>query len=280
MCKARHAAGLVLALLLACQATPPNSRREQGALKITVQFPQPANADRQPGFAVKLIKPETRVIYVIVYQQGAPVVFGPITPSNAQVRLNQLAAGEQTLLAAAYDQQRQLLTAGQQRVFVKANSVTQASLELSSEFAALLSAAALSLLQGLKVEVPPPGAKLPEVLEPQQPVLTAVGPSAPPVLPPARVHEPESIPSEAPEPSLEPQTEHSPTPRPGPQPTATPRHRGGGGSSGPTVTPEPTAEPTPTPEPTPEPSVGSGVTVQDGSDALDPVTVSREGAGS
>lgn len=141
---------LSLGLLMGCQAGGPNTART-GALRISVQFPPQAQQD----FQTKLIRPETRAIYVAVYQhdlsQDKPQIYGPITPQNPTVRLNQLEAGEQTVIAAAYDEQNQILTAGESLAIIKPNALSQASLELESDYRAHLRQDQLSFLQKLQL---------------------------------------------------------------------------------------------------------------------------------
>lgn len=162
----RHffAAVLSLGILSACQSAQPNSPENKGALRISVQFPKAA-------FSTQLIQPETRVIYVAVYsdnQTTAPQIFGPITPRNPQVRLSQLTAGNQTIVAAAYDEQKQILTAGRSLALVKANSLSQASLELEADYSQKLAAGQLKLLQDLQIQLPALDTQLATDLQPSQ----------------------------------------------------------------------------------------------------------------
>lgn len=141
---------LSLGMLVGCQAGVPNTA-QTGALRISVQFPPRAQQD----FETKLIRPETRAIYVAVYQhdlnQDKPQIYGPITLQNPTVRLNQLEAGEQTVIAAAYDEQNQILTAGESLAIIKANALSQASLELEADYSQHLKQDQLKFLQQLRL---------------------------------------------------------------------------------------------------------------------------------
>lgn len=156
-------AGICLGLV-GCQALPPNTPQDRGSLKITVKFPQ-------KEFSTQLIRPETKVIYVLTYRGDLsleqPQVYGPITPQNAQVRLHQLLSGEQKVLAAAYDDQNRILTAGRSLAQIRANSLNQASLELGENYTARLAPTELAFLNGLRVKLPAPSEALSTDLQPQ-----------------------------------------------------------------------------------------------------------------
>lgn len=253
--------------LLGCQ-TPAPLQSSSGSLSITVQFPR-------PDFATQLIRPETRVIYVAVYNRdmsyAAPLVFGPITASNPMVRLNQLAAGEQIVIAAAYDQQKQILTAGRIRAFVRSSSLSQISLDLQEDYSQRLQDSEHSFLKNLKIELPPENQPQPTRLTPvdlnpisdpndQEPLPAPVTESALPSAAPS------------PKPSALPGQDVKQTGLPTPTPSPSVYYSSGG--SGGEAASTPVSTPTPISAPTQEPSsVNPDVTVQDGSNTLDPVSV-------
>lgn len=176
---------------------------QKGHLSVAVQFPV-------TKFQTKLIKPETRVIYAVVYGNGIdfenPEVSSAITPTSPQTTLS-VPRGRQTVLGAAYDKNKNILTAGKSLVTVK--NKTQATLELLPDFNIKLTPQELALLKNLKLDLP----KEPE---------SAVKASAKPIpnpkidLQPLPARKPENISA-----SAQPEKKDLPSPEASSQPVAT-----------------------------------------------------------
>lgn len=119
-----------------------------GRLTLAVEFPQ--------AFKTHLIKPETRVIKAVVYGEklpfSQPLISPDITPANPRVSLV-TPQGQQTVLAAAYDENNRILTAGKARV--KVETITRAEIDLVENFQFHLSSEELELLKKLKSEKEP-----------------------------------------------------------------------------------------------------------------------------
>lgn len=260
--------------LSACQL--PNTQTQTGTLKIRVAFPE-------RKFDTQLIKPETRAIYVAVYQgeiQNNPLIFGPITPQNPTVSLKQVDSGRHRVVASAYASQGEILTAGQQSAFVRANHSIRLDLELLEDWGSDLSPEEARYMRELKINIPSEDQALPSVLTPIPSTASSqrITPStraedtAPQDLDIPQI---EATPSSTPEATPEPTPEPTPTATPIPTPTPRPYYSGGGGGGGGGGFAPPPAAPAPS---SPEPSSSASganpeITVVDGDDQLDPIDV-------
>lgn len=121
----------------------------RGQLSFRVHFPS--------DFQIQLIKSETRVIYAAVYgDQTAitrPILSPGITPDSPNATLS-LNPGDFTILVAAYDKDKQILTAGKSKATIEPGRITKAEVELLSRFDKELSQSERDLLNRIDIVIP------------------------------------------------------------------------------------------------------------------------------
>lgn len=191
---------------------PPLQSQKIGNLSLAFHFPQ-------KNFSTQLIKPETRVIYAVVYGSGLsidqPSISSPITPQAPATSFT-VPVGQQTILGAAYDGNNNILTAGKTIVIVQGK--TRATLELLSNFNSQLSTREKNILRDIKVElneggkINSPPSITPDIKPSAKPTPTSTLLPGPP---PAKEELLTAIPTKKPELTPEPvSTEGSPPPNP------------------------------------------------------------------
>lgn len=189
----------ISSLLFSSCSIPKFNQASKGAISIAIQFPQKT-------FQVQLIKPETTTILAAVYGTelsiSDPVLSPALTPDSPRVNLV-VPLGNQVVIGAAYDGNRQILTAGKSTVNV--NGRTQLELELVEDFNSQLTAEELAILNQLKekvVQTPTPqaSASFTPVVElqpstpPEDSSNRSVAPSVPPEEPVVDNDPPASVP--------------------------------------------------------------------------------------
>lgn len=131
---------LITFLITACVPVQPTAVNANGQISLQILFPQ--------AFKTALIKPETREIRAVVYGEGLainnPLRSRAITPQSPRITLR-VPLGKQIVLVAAYDANKQILTAGKQAVNVRGR--TTATVTLTEGFKRQLTSQELRLLQ-------------------------------------------------------------------------------------------------------------------------------------
>lgn len=167
---------LTSALVIGCQPGPMGVLNN-GSIVLAVKFPK--------TFKTQLIKPETKMIQAVVYGSkvsiAKPIKSQPITPGSPRVVIK-VPTGRQTVLAAAYDNNNQILTAGKAQTEVKGH--TQLVVELEENFRSKFTTQELKLLEK-QVTVPvtstspktPAGFNVPPTIE-LQPDLSSSQPTS------------------------------------------------------------------------------------------------------
>ena len=126
----------------------PGGHGFTGTIITQIQFPE------NNGLQIKLIKPETKKIYVIVYGKeipiNKPIISDPLTPDNPRTRIKGIPLGTQKVIAVAFGD-KQILTADKVQIEV-VGGINVVSLDLKEDLNLVFSKNELALLEKLLIE--------------------------------------------------------------------------------------------------------------------------------
>lgn len=140
---------LLLSGVLGLSACTPDFFPATGRLSLSLQFP----SSIQTAFQTQLLKPETERVRVAVLGPNGPqspaLISAPLTANAPRAVFEAVPLGTQTVLAAAYDAEKRILTAGKASLVIVPGS-NRVELDLQEGFAAQLNAQEVKLLQDLE----------------------------------------------------------------------------------------------------------------------------------